>query len=269
MTISHFDHKKPHFSASQINAFIESPGSWVLSYLYGYKLPVNDAMREGSFLESVITDYLLKDDFIFTDYTLTQQQIAIVADTGRSIGKISKNQKIDTQVLVNFEKQYSDFPIIGYIDYATNNTIIDLKITKRAPNTEPPPSHIRQIVIYQMIFDNVPKAFVPGLALVYGLKRQSSPHSLTWVSDEDLAAEFDVEDIPVKVIPENLFVSARLEIKHALKQMQRIKTLFDDNGFAPHVPFDPHHFRLKDYDRSIIDGFMDGTLKPFEPENPF
>ena len=250
-----------HISPSQINAFIECPAAWAISYLYGYKTQANDRMRQGLRIENLVTEKLV--GVPAPDQAENDLEESIAEQCWNAINTITHDRPVQCQVRVMDSVLDDSPPMLGFIDYAIPGLIIDLKITGAAPKSAPRSSHVVQMLCYQMFFKS-PNFLETEFALVYGLTRKTAPNVMIWTNSDYLVKQFS-DDFDINKIDDDMIDFAHNDIIQNTKLMKYYTEFFEENGVV-HLPADRNHYRLSDYDPDIIKGFISNTLTP--PYNP-
>ena len=258
--------KLDHISPSQINAFIECPAAWALSYLYGYKTPANDKMRQGLRIENLVTERLT--GVPAKELPENDLEESIADQCSELIKKICFNRIPQHQIRIKEKAIFDVPPLVGFIDYAIPGLNIDLKITRNEPKEAPRYSYIIQMLCYQMAFAS-PENLETEFALVYGLTRKTEPNAVIWTNSGYLVNYFKT-DFTIKLIDQDSIKSAYADIIRTAKLIKFYTDFYEEHGVV-NLPIDRSHFRITDYDNEIIDKFLDNELVEFDPQtsSPF
>jgi len=185
LQLSNAEPKRDHFSASQINRFLNEPSLWLLDRLFGIKSEGGANMWRGTAVEAGcdLAMFTGADDdaAINTAIQAFDREAHGVVDeqTDRVRAEIPiylKNllpsmrelgQPFIKQVRIGLNIEGIEAEIIGYIDYVYPDRLLDLKTTSRMPSLDNDGrikdkwDHIRQMAIYERA-----KALPPTLVYV-------------------------------------------------------------------------------------------------------
>tara|TARA_R100000388_G_scaffold33067_1_gene25775 strand:+ start:245 stop:985 length:741 start_codon:yes stop_codon:yes gene_type:complete len=162
-------HNINYLSPSSINTYINDKSQWIMRYLFGIKSFSGASAMRGIALEHVLAEKQEKGFFDFD--MLDTKFVGLCGEAGidlqesrtekerkslQSYGKIL-DEKFKYKKLEDYQKkvevQLDDLPIpiIGYIDFLFDNTIVDLKTTSRIPS-KPTEAQKRQMALYSMAY---------------------------------------------------------------------------------------------------------------------
>jgi hypothetical protein len=152
-----------HLSASSLNLWRTSPGIWALRYIAKIKDGGSPAMWRGTAVENGLA-FLLRGqtldaavgaahqsfDLNAKDYSedSTDERDLIAPMVEQCVKWTAPSALIATQVKIEHWFDPVPIPVIGYLDFAFDETDVDLKTTKACPST-PRSDHVRQVSIYR------------------------------------------------------------------------------------------------------------------------
>ena len=278
---------REYTSASEINALIDNPSAWLLSYKYGYKSAASAAMQRGLDVEYCLVEAIKgNNDF---DYE------SILCDVGIHMFKSGLNPILElagNATFPNDAKQWkvlyypdeeTNLPIIGYLDlYVPGNEldkphIIDIKTTSRAPSVFPN-MHARQAAAYQLAFTRTYEELwdagegmpmlqgqfsdenIPDVTFIYLCSRKTNP-VVVFTTATDLRLS--------KVKPE--FVQT-IDLGEACEELLAGYEIINHHNNLPisklrrYIPINTDHYRFSGYDDEILTQFRLGTLEPYNSE---
>ena len=263
MTKSHF---RPSVSVSEINAFIECPSAWALTYHYGYKGKYTSNMQRGTDFEAEVNMRLCGDAFDDIQYDLTDKErlavkpiVAILNDLNRGCLWQSFVKENDQEI--SMQHQLVDGNRIGYVDYNIKNKhIIDLKTSEKSPSEKLNAAHIRQLAFYRSFFD---KSLYPviSLTMIFVIFLKTKNKIMVYSDDDTVleratSPEFGAE-IGYGINMFDLDLAER-EINWAIKAIDRIKA---DTSLLDLIPLNTGNFRMNGYDLELKKKYLDGTLE--------
>ena len=162
-------HNINYLSPSSINTYITDKSQWIMRYLFGIKSFSGASAMRGIALEHVLAEKVEKGFYDFD--MLDKKFVALCGEAGIDLneartekerkslegyGKVL-DEKFKYKKLEGYQEkvevQLDDLPIpiIGYIDFLFDNTIVDLKTTARIPS-KPTESQKRQMALYSMAY---------------------------------------------------------------------------------------------------------------------
>ena len=160
-------HNIEHLSPSSINAWIQDPCYWILTYLFNKRSKSNVSALRGIALEKYYADYLTKKIKFMRDSELHNQFNQLLVENHYNIEDGIKETSHLTRMLNNLAQNFKSkepeayqhkievhfedcpVPIIGYIDFIFKDKIVDLKSTTRMPRVQSEANN-RQMTIYGM-----------------------------------------------------------------------------------------------------------------------
>jgi hypothetical protein len=158
-------HNINYLSPSSINTYITDKSQWIMRYLFGIKSFSGASAMRGIALEHVLAEKVEKGFYDFD--MLDKKFVALCGEAGIDLneartekerkslegyGKVL-DEKFKYKKLEGYQEkvevQLDDLPIpiIGYIDFLFDNTIVDLKTTARIPS-KPTESQKRQVDLF-------------------------------------------------------------------------------------------------------------------------
>lgn len=226
-----------HFSASQVNTFLDEPALWLLKEFRGYRSEAGPGAWRGSAIEQAM-DVLVynreaPDEELMArvmDRFEDDAQGDLSDDTDREREKIKAYmdnlvpwaRKLDwpkpdaTQIKKEHWIDGVDDPLLMYLDYSWPDVVRDLKTTGRAPSFDKDtgyiknPSHVRQMAIYS--------------------KATGKPVELIYVTPTK-----DREPIIYRLSEEEIEIGMS-EVRAALMAMQRLRRSGDFTRIAELFP---------------------------------
>ena len=160
-----------HLSHSSINTWLTDPARFIADKLFGVRDKGSASMHRGTATEFGLsqkyTDEAWEIDLevVGTKFEQLCQDDLIDVDDERRIKEKENlkeycnilNKHFDFQNMVDYQKKieitFEDLPVplIGYIDFIFEETIIDLKTTGRMPS-KPTDANKRQMALYHMAY---------------------------------------------------------------------------------------------------------------------
>lgn len=165
--------ERDHFSASQINRFLEEPAIWILDRLYGVRGDMGPNAWRGSAVEAAC-------DSVFFNAADDDQALDVAYQTfdGKAMGEVRDDidkargeiplylanilpeirqwpAPLGRQVPVSINLPDVQAAIVGYIDWTWPEWLADLKTASRLPSVDPETGrikdkgdHLRQMAVY-------------------------------------------------------------------------------------------------------------------------
>lgn len=170
-------HGVTHFSASQINEYIQCPARWILR-VSGHRSPVGPGAWRGRAVDEAARLHLVDGADILAATQAAHDifdQEAAAGSEGQDAAKIKKERDavadyvelaclhyaalegpVYCQVPVRLEPPGLPVPIVGFVDFHyPGASVRDLKTVARMPSS-PPDSVCRQLAIYSAALEGVP-----------------------------------------------------------------------------------------------------------------
>jgi hypothetical protein len=238
-----------HFSASQINTFLNEPALWVLQAFYGVRPEVGAGAWRGNAIEAAMDWFLYKPDANDDDlYRVAMRRFEqdaegelsddvekerqTIADTLNNLMPWLREQELPTptgtQMKIEWVPDGTQTPVIGYVDYLWTGEdytdLWDLKAPGRAPSFDKETGlikdkqdHLRQVAIYWQARGIKP-------ALLYAMPAKNKAPILYRPSDAELNR-------------------ALSEVKAAVRAMERLARNDADTVAPLYPPKDVSGFR--------------------------
>jgi hypothetical protein len=155
-----------HFSPSNLNKYIASPGLWAMAYLGGSKDGGNPKMWRGTAVEAGFAAYLRKGNLEEAyDAALRAYDTFLIYNGTDGPGVVPQRNLIEPMISqcllwtppsdlnatqIEVEHWFDDIPvkIKGFVDLAFEGVDVDLKSTEKCPS-KPPQAHVRQVALYR------------------------------------------------------------------------------------------------------------------------
>ena len=234
--------------------FIECPGAWVLRYHYGYKTEPSARMKKGMSYEDKVNEHLAGGYYDDVTFGLTGEELASSENTAEMIANIYGD---DTFIL---QKRLETDDKIGYLDYANDNHIVDLKTTSRTPST-PTQAHLRQMAFYRSFYENAGKP-VPKLTLIYVVFLKASIKTIVATNDDALYNDDYIKD---KYCDNMLWITEEALGRAAMENVaaeNALRVLYWNDWYVKVLPININHYYLSDFDSDVLDRYLSGTLAP-------
>ncbi len=155
-----------HYSPSNLNTYIQSPGIWARQYLAEQRDGGNPKMWRGNAVEIGFAAYLRTSnleeayDAAMRSYALNVEAEGWPVDDAKAqldliepmIGQCllwtPPSELNATQIKIEHWFDDVPVPVIGYVDLAFEGIDVDLKTTEKCPS-KPPRNHVRQVSLYR------------------------------------------------------------------------------------------------------------------------
>jgi PD-(D/E)XK nuclease superfamily len=224
---------KTHYSPSQINLWIDSPGIYLMQYVFGVRDETNAAMARGTAVESGMVHLLhgaTADDAVNVANANFLNQLG-----GELTEEIETEQKLFPGMLAQCAKWQPpgallasqlkiehtfpglNLPVLGYVDLSFEPIDVDLKTTKACPS-KAKPDHTRQVSLYRAA--------------------RNKPGALLYVTDKK-HAYYEIDDAAAEI--------ALAELHSAALSLQRFLSKFSDPEDAIRcLPINRDSFRFSE-----------------------
>ena len=255
-------------SASQINAWIECPGAWLLTYRYGYRSDGNEVMARGLRVEQEVLASVQRwqnRGETLDVWPGDETEIRMKRAVYDALREISRHDAFvwpegNDQHRIYYRQEST--PVIGYLDALTRNRIVEIKTTSRDPGDTLPPSWARQLAIYYGAWEAVPVAMRPHLTVVVGLTRKANP-CLIYSTDYALMDEWmriDGQEIAI-VRPTSKFDIIDTHAQEVRAAMDAIVSLQRVETPDIVLPIDFSHYRMRGFSAEVLADLRAGTLE--------
>lgn len=181
-------HGIEHLSASSLATFRNEPAIWVMRYLFKFKDEVGPGAWRGTAVEAGL------DQLLYAREKEVALEAALASFDSAAQGEVSeditKERDAIAPMLAQAWEQVKglgmpmarqlkvihtlpgiEIPVIGYVDYTFEDSLLDLKTTHRMPS-EPSPDHAAQVTVYA-------DALGKKGSLVYATTKKSATYPLT------------------------------------------------------------------------------------------